>query len=153
MTNNPLIKNNSIHNALIEKIKKNKNLNDTFNNNINNNNNSNSKNNINNSHQLLNNYLIINDNNNNIEEKKKNIINEKNSNLNLTNIENSIKPKEKEEKEKNEIIETTSMQSTIRDNIFYRKEMEKISNYIKQCKIKIIIFQIIINMKNILKHN
>ena len=38
------------------------------------------------------------------------------------------------EREKNQNNETQSLQSTIREPAYYRKEMEKISNYIKQCK-------------------
>ena len=43
------------------------------------------------------------------------------------------------EREKNQNNETQSLQSTIREPAYYRKEMEKISNYIKQCKYKILI--------------
>jgi hypothetical protein len=43
------------------------------------------------------------------------------------------------DKENNQIAETQSLQSTIREPAYYRKEMEKISNYIKQCKYKILI--------------
>ena len=121
-TKKPLKKNYSIHNALIEKMKKQKNSNNTSNNN--------SK--INNSHQIFNNY-IINEN-----------VNLHDNNLNHSNIkENTIKKinkKENTNKELEEIPQMTvetisiSIQSTIRDNIFYRKEMEKISNIIKQCK-------------------
>ena len=71
-------------------------------------------------------------------------INLNENNLNHSNIkENTIKKVKKEENKTKELEEipqmtvetiTISIQSTIRDNVFYRKEMEKISNIIKQCK-------------------
>ena len=90
---------------------------------------------MNNSHQIYNNYII-------------NKINNDKKNINISNKENTKKKEEKEnnkeincqiKKEETSAIETISMQSTIRESEFYRREMEKISKYIKQCK-KILLY-------------
>ena len=64
--------------------------------------------------------------------KKEHVQNIKKITLNI--FKNEQKKKEEIKEEKNNLT-TQSLQSTMKESSYYKKEMEKISDYIKRCKI------------------